>query len=166
MHARDGKIADAAGISAIPAQSCTTLALSSSYSSTTCSDGSSSTTMCLSSSYCTTAVDSAPRRPVYVPLPPPIVVYDPPLPVIVYVPPPLPADQGITINLDTGGQQYLARGTFVKIGDALAIYLVYGAQLHAFSTWPQFLSAGGLSDLSNVVRFSSIRGAGLFGTPV
>jgi hypothetical protein len=43
---------------------------------------------------------------------------------------------------------------------------VYGAQLHAFSTWQQFLNAGGRSDLSNVVLFSSLRGPGLFGTPV
>jgi len=79
-----------------------------------------------------------------------------------------PADQGITLNLTTGGQKYLARGTFVKIGDAPAIYWVYGAQLHAFSTWPQFLNAGGKSDLSNVVGFSYIADTAgtMFGQPV
>jgi hypothetical protein len=90
------------------------------------------------------------------------------------VPPPPPAlptppvDQGITLNLTTGGQNYLARGTFVKIGDAPAIYWVYGAQLHSFTTWPQFLNAGGKSDLSNVVGFSYIGDTAgtMFGQPV
>jgi hypothetical protein len=44
---------------------------------------------------------------------------------------------------------------------------VYGGQLHSFTTWPQFLNAGGSSDLSNVARFSYMRdNGGLFGLPV
>jgi hypothetical protein len=147
-------------ITAAAQTNCTTTTLSNSYSFTSCSsDGSSSTTVCLSNSYCTTTVNPAP--PVYVPPP------APPPPVSIYVPPP-PVDEGITVNLDTGGQSYLTKGTFVKIGDAPAIYWVYGGQLHAFSTWPQFLNAGGRSDLSNVTRFSYLRDStgGLFGLPV
>jgi hypothetical protein len=90
-----------------------------------------------------------------------------------YVPAPAlsttpPADQGITLNMDAGGQQYLAEGTFVKIGDAPAIYRVDGGQLHAFSTWPEFIDAGGEPDLSNVTSFDNIHdGTGhLFGLPV
>lgn len=81
---------------------------------------------------------------------------------------PSPADEGININMDNGEQNYLARDTFVKIGDAQAIYRVYDGQLHAFSTWPEFLNAGGEPDLSNVTHFSHLRDTtgGLFGLPV
>jgi hypothetical protein len=53
----------------------------------------------------------------------------------VYFPPPeTRVDQGITIDLDGGGQMYLARDAFVKIGDAQAKYWVYDGQLHAFTS--------------------------------
>jgi hypothetical protein len=81
-------------------------------------------------------------------------------------PPPV-VDPGVTINLDTGGTRYLPRGTFVRIGQAPAIYWVYGAQLHPFSAWQQFLNDGGQPDLSNVVQFAYLRDyGGLFGAPV
>jgi len=55
----------------------------------------------------------------------------------------------------------------VKVGDAPAIYVVHDGQLHAFSTWQQFLDAGGKSDLSNVVQYTSLRdNGGLFGAPL
>jgi hypothetical protein len=67
------------------AQSCTTMQLSSWYSTTNCSDGSSSTTTCIGSNYCTTNVNLAPSRPVYVPPPQPVYV---PAPVYMHVPEP------------------------------------------------------------------------------
>lgn len=78
------------------------------------------------------------------------------------------SDGGVTVTDDNTGQQtYLAPGTFVKIGEAPAIYLVDAGQLHAFSTWPQFMNAGGRADLSNVVHYASLRDSGgLFGAPV
>jgi hypothetical protein len=98
------------------------------------------------------SMDRAAQRYVSAPVPP-----TPPL-----------ADQGITINMDAGGQHYLTEGTFVKVDDAPAIYLVRSAQLHSFTTWSQFLNAGGEPDLSNVRRFSSLRDTTgtLFGEPV
>jgi hypothetical protein len=55
----------------------------------------------------------------------------------------------------------------VKVDGALAIYWVYGGQLHPFTGWQQFLNAGGTSDLSNVTRFTYLRDeGGLFGLPV
>jgi hypothetical protein len=109
-----------------------------------------------------TNCDGAPAlpQPVYSPHP----VYSPP-PVV--VPAPAPVDEGLTIKLDSGGARYLQRGDFVKIGDAPAIYWVYGGRLHAFSTWPQFLSSGGSPNLSNVVLFTYLRdNGGLYGAPV
>lgn len=145
---------------AASAQSCSTQVTSSLYASllsTTCSDGSSSVTVCVGSSGCKTSVTPA-TQPAYVP--------PPTAPVSEYPPPP-PPDQGMTLNMAAGGQKYLAPGTFVKLGDALAIYRVYGGQLHAFSTWPQFLNAGGNPDLSNVALFASITDDGrLYGSPV
>jgi hypothetical protein len=74
---------------------------------------------------------------------------------------------GVTINMGDGTQRYLAPGALVKIGQAPAIYWVYGGQFHAFQTWPQFLSVGGRPDLSNVTYFSSMTdGGGLYGAPV
>ena len=77
-------------------------------------------------------------------------------------------EQGVTISNGTTGQQTnLSPGTFVQIGDAPAIYVVHDGQLHAFSTWQQFLNAGGEPDLSNVVHYSTLRdNGGLFGDPV
>jgi hypothetical protein len=65
-------------------------------------------------------------------------------------------------------EEILGAGHVREIGDAPAIYWVYGAQLHSFSTWPQFLNAGGKPDLSNVVGLSYIsnNGGTLFGAPV
>jgi hypothetical protein len=78
------------------------------------------------------------------------------------------SDPGVTITNDSTGQQtHLQPGTFVKIGDASAIYVVHNGQLHAFSTWQQYLNAGGTPDLSNVVPYTSLHdNGGLFGAPV
>jgi hypothetical protein len=75
-----------------------------------------------------------------------------------------PPDQGITITFTDGSQRYLPAGTFVKVQSAPAIYVVYGGYLHAFSTWDQFLQAGGHSDLSNVIVFEWLQGP--LGQPV
>jgi hypothetical protein len=135
------------------------------YVYTRFSDGTTITTWAPASTSPAPSNTTRPSAPVAVPTTSPAApaVYVP-APVSVPVP---PADQGITLNLDSGGQKYLARGTFVKLGDAPAIYWVYGAQLHAFSTWPQFLNAGGKADLSNVGSFTYIRDNGtLFGQSV
>lgn len=76
-------------------------------------------------------------------------------------------ESGVTTNNGSGGQQtYLQPGTFVMVGDGPAIYVVHYGQLHSFSTWQQYLNAGGAADLSNVVRYTALRdNGGLFGAP-
>jgi hypothetical protein len=129
------------------------------YIYTTFSDGSTVTTWSpLSTTTSTTVRPVAPVAPVA----PPVYVPAPALPTAPST------DQGISLNVDGGGQKYLASGTFVKIDGSPAIYLVSGGQLHSFTTWPQFLNAGGKSDLSNVAIFSYIsnNSGTLFGSPV
>jgi hypothetical protein len=145
------------------AQSCNTQVTGGVYATmttTSCSDGSSSATVCTGSSPCQTWVTPAPR-PAYVPPPPPVYVAPPPL-----APPAPPVDLGVTINMNDGTQKYLARGTFVKPDAGPPMYSVYGGQLHAYSTWPQFLNAGGNPDLSNVVLIAIVDNGTLYGSPV
>ena len=70
--------------------------------------------------------------------------------------PSTPPDPGLYFVAKNGTVQYAPLGTFEKEVDAPAIYVVAYGQLHAFSTWSQFLRWGGHADLSNVQLYSHI----------
>ena len=95
---------------------------------------------------------------------PPTPAYVPPAPAPAPAPS-TPPDPGLYYVDKSGAVQYAPLGTFEKEVDALAIYVVAYGQLHAFSTWSQFLSWGGHADLSNVQIFGHID-PGLIGQPV
>ena len=169
------------------AQTCTTLALSHTYSSTTCSDGRTSSTLCPSSTYCsttdndggtsstlcvtstfcTTTTDPAPPPPtVYVqsPPPPPVTVYvpvpaqpNPPVATAPTAPPP-----GLDVRLIGGGTQHIPQLAFVKGDDSPAIFVVWNQALFIFPDWQTFLGCGGAANLSNVWSTSHVD-AGLVG---
>lgn len=163
------------------AQMCSTLSLSPSYSSTTCSDGSSSSTLCPSSTYCTTTgsdgsssstlcvsptycsttIDNAPApRTIYVPSPPPdtVTVY---VPVPTQTnPPPTPVAAspapGLDVQIIGGGSQHIPQLAFVKADDSAAIYVVWNQALFVFPDWQTFLGCGGAPNLSNVWHTSHV----------
>jgi hypothetical protein len=134
------------------AQSCTTLTLSSSYSTTHCSDGASGTAYCSGSICLTTANPATPPPPAPVYVPPTVYAPtpnppNPPLPVVTAVPP----APGLDISLG-GVPTHLPQVAFVKADDSPAIYVVWNQTLLAFPDWATYIGCGGSPDLSGVWR--------------
>jgi hypothetical protein len=108
-----------------------------------------------------------PPPPVVYSAPPPPVIVTPPPPVVLTAPPP-PPQPGLNYTDPNGIPRHFEQGTFLKADDGQVICAIWDQQFHAFSSWDSFLRHGGKSDLSNVVRWSTLSNwpSSSFGAPV